>query len=292
MLFGTISCSDHLHLAINMAKSAKKHHPNSRIVLCLVEKSIHPILWSQNIFDKIVLVEELNIPEWNNLIKKYNRYETAISVRGHFFEYLLNTFPNEKKYIYLDPDTKVYSPFTEVDSILDNFNLVLTPHILTPAPKNKISEFELLLFHYGVYNLGFFAFTNSEESFEYIEFLKVRLTNYCYVDMKKGLYADQKWIDAVPCFFNTYILKHPGYNVAIWNFPERLFSMNNNGQILVNEEPLRFIHFSGLIKDGLAEYFNRFGSSKPIIVALQNEYLTEIENLGKVDVEKIPWSFK
>jgi hypothetical protein len=57
------------------------------------------------------------------------------------------------------------------------------------------------------------------------------------------MFYDQLWVNYVPVFYdNSYILKHPGYNMARWNLHER--SLNAN--YCVNQSfPLRFFHFSG-----------------------------------------------
>ena len=41
-----------------------------------------------------------------------------------------------------------------------------------------------------------------------------RLYLFCYDDIQNGVFTDQKWIDLAPCFFDTYIFKHHGYDFA------------------------------------------------------------------------------
>ncbi|WP_226682717.1 hypothetical protein [Sutcliffiella horikoshii] len=288
MIFGTVSCTDHLHLAINLAKSVKQFHPESIFIICLVETYVHELAYQCESFDQIILANQLGNPDVDNNIKKYNRYEGAISVRGHFFNYLINSFPNHSKFIYLDPDMKIFSALDEVNELLDTHHMILTPHLLTPCPLDLIDQFEIHHLTYGTYNLGFFAFTRSDESKRYINWITKRLDKYCFEDLERGLFVDQKWVDAAPCFFDIYILKHPGYNVAFWNLYERKIE-KSGGQLIVNKLPLRCFHFSHTKR--LASTINSLGNNKIILSRIFNEYINDLVENGQYVYEKIPWSY-
>lgn len=59
--------------------------------------------------------------------------EASTAVKGRFFQYLYEKFPNENKFVYLDPDVYVYSDFVELRALLDKKPIILCPHLLQPG---------------------------------------------------------------------------------------------------------------------------------------------------------------
>ena len=97
----------------------------------------------------------------------------------------------------------------------------------------------------GIYNAGFFALKNDEGGMAFLNWWKNRLIDQCYVDLKHGMFVDQKWLNLAPVFFPSVgSLKHPGCNIAYWNLHERTLTKKDN-QYFVNERPLLFFHYSG-----------------------------------------------
>ncbi len=97
----------------------------------------------------------------------------------------------------------------------------------------------------GIFNAGFFAFKMDENGKAFLNWMKSRMIDQCYVDPKQGLNADQSWFNFVPVYFNNVkILHHAGCNAAYWNLHERIIS-KRDGKYFVNREPLIFFHFSG-----------------------------------------------
>ncbi|OJU10424.1 MAG: hypothetical protein BGN88_08020 [Clostridiales bacterium 43-6] len=97
---------------------------------------------------------------------------------------------------------------------------------------------------HGVYNLGFLGVNTSQEARRFIDWWASRLSLYCFDDIGNGIFTDQKWVDLAPCLFDAYILKHGGYDFAIWSLYQCKMK-EENGHYFVNGDELRFIHFSG-----------------------------------------------
>ena len=71
------------------------------------------------------------------------------------------------------------------------------------------------------------------------------MIDQCYVDLKHGMFVDQKWLNLAPIFFKQVeLLNHPGCNTAYWNLHERVVSKKGE-KFFVNEQPLLFYHYSG-----------------------------------------------
>jgi hypothetical protein len=111
------------------------------------------------------------------------------------------------------------------------------------------------------YNLGFLAVSRHPSLATFLTWWKDKLEFRCVVDIERGLFVDQKWMDLAPGLFDDVaILRHAGYNVAYWNLRQRAMVVEDGGQIAVNGQPLRFFHFSG-VDPALQQMPDLFGSS-------------------------------
>lgn len=239
MIIFTSICKNYAHKARTLAESIKENMPDTKFFICLTEKEkgtemIHPCV------DEVILAKDMWEGNFNQFIYKHTIVEASTAVKGQFFRYLLKTYPEENQFIYLDPDCYVYSDFIELKQLLIERPIILCPHLLQPGN----IDMELSSTAHGVYNLGFLAINNSEEAKRFIDWWADRLYLFCYDDIQRGIFTDQKWIDLAPCFFDVEILKHRGYDFATWSLLD--CGMTNEGDnYFIKGDPLRFIHFSG-----------------------------------------------
>ncbi|WP_047758490.1 hypothetical protein, partial [Geobacillus sp. ZGt-1] len=267
-----------------------------KVVVCLVERQLDKCLEHFNeIFDEIILAKDLQIENFESFIFRYDVVEACTAVKGQLFKFLLDNYSDEK-IVYLDPDIKVYGSLSDLEGILDEHEIVLTPHLCEPEDKDNIGAIidnEISSLRYGVFNLGFLAIRRGETSRKFINWWTDRLDLYCYDNMiEKGLFTDQKWIDLAPCFFDVYILKHPGYNVATWNITKRNITEGKNGKYFVNGKPLVFYHFSGFDSGANEVMLQKYikNSSHPIY-KMRNKYIEEMNFFGQEELGKFEWSY-
>jgi hypothetical protein len=151
-----------------------------------------------------------------------------------------------RKVVYLDPDIAVFGTLEEIDRLLDQRDVLLTPHQLEPdSERFAILDNEFASLRYGIYNLGFLAVANTNEGRRFARWWRDRLIEFCFDDIPNGLFTDQRWCDHVPSFFTgVHILRDPGYNVASWNLSRRPVSIEEDGSIRAAGRPLRFFHFT------------------------------------------------
>ncbi|MDN4593224.1 hypothetical protein, partial [Polycladomyces subterraneus] len=246
MIFCTITTLNRIHMAMVMAKSVKELHPNAGIAVCVVEEKIPEQARNFKYFDHIVLAKNLGHPDFYRHMFKHKLNEGCWSLKPRLLLYLLRTFQAEDRLVYLDTDTKVFSPFHEVNQVLDQSPIILTPHITHPSMQDELEKMqdELEILKHGLYNSGFIALKRTEESLRFLNWWTERLNRLCYRDLSRGIYGDQRWLDLAPIYFDVHILQHPGYNVAKWNLYHRKITLTN-GKFLVNDQPLRFYHFAG-----------------------------------------------
>ena len=301
----TICSNNYLAQAVTLGNSLILYNPNYKFVIGLVDTKHSEIDYSK-IGYEVLEVEKIRIPDFESLTMKYTVIELNTAVKPFYFKFFFEWFPEYETVIYLDPDIRVFSGFTELEKELVKSDIVITPHFCTPLNDDKLQTEEDFL-NSGLYNLGFIAVKKTSEGLEMINWWAERLLYKAYIDLRRGLFTDQIWINFVPLFFsNVKILTHPGYNMAYWNLHERSISIKTYEYYVNDQYPLVFYHFSGfnpLMPEVLSKYQNRFSlQDLPEIRDLfidyslklfQNGYKTYIEypnvfsNLkSKADIEK------
>ena len=285
MIVFTSICANYLHKARTLATSVKQHMPDARFLVCMTEREKNSGMDYCD-FDEVILSKDMWEGNFNRFIYKHAIVEASTAVKAHFFQYLLKRFPDENEFIYLDPDCFVYSDFVELRELLKTRPILLCPHLLKPGN----IDMELSSTAHGVYNLGFLAVNHSPEAVSFIDWWAERLYLFCYDDIQRGIFTDQKWIDLAPCFFDVEIVKHHGYDFAPWSLLNCNMEKKNNNYF-VEGEPLRFIHFSGYgasaqkcMRDWLPEGDHLFRE-------LYADYSKLHDKNDSDNVSKSPWSY-
>lgn len=285
MIVFTSICANYLHKARCLAESVKKHMPDAKFFVCLTEKEL-PESARFEAFDSVILSKDMWDGNFNRFIYKHAIVEASTAVKGQFFRYLQKTYPNETEFIYLDPDCYVYSDFVELRELLKTKPIILCPHLLQPGN----IDMELSSTAHGVYNLGFLAVNNTEEAKNFINWWADRLYLFCYDDIQRGIFTDQKWIDLAPCFFNVYILKHRGYDFAPWSLYECGMTCEN-GNYFVKGDPLRFVHFSGFGRSAEKCMRDWLPEGEVPFHTLYNSYAVQHKRNNADNVSAAIWSY-
>ena len=238
----TICARNYLGFAKTLASSLHEHHPDVRIVVWVLDEGPMPMLpdyLGAQFVPKIV-----GAPEWVDLSLYFNIRELATSVKPLCFLHHLTQ--GARRVVYLDPDIFVFRPLHAVFDLLDNSAQgVLTPHTLGPLPRDDAKPDDLELLGAGVFNLGFLAVANGEETDRILQWWAQWLQTHCFEDKATGTFTDQKWMNFAPVYCpNWSILRDTTYNVAYWNLPQRKLSSSKGGWT-VDGQPLTFFHFSG-----------------------------------------------
>ncbi len=246
----TIISKNYISFARTLTDSFLKHNPKGKVFVLLVDQI-------DNYFDKklekflLVDINEIGIDDLPHFCFKYTVLEQNTGVKAHFLSYLFKKY-NLKKLIYVDPDILITNPLDNLWKILDDYSIVITPHILSPISDEK-QPGELDIIRAGSYNLGFIALSNTDTTKNFLSWWSKRLLQYGYMNLEKGMHVDQKWIDLVPSLFeNVCVLRHPGYNVAYWNLMSRNVRIENS-KITVNNKPMYFFHFSGFSPENIGK---------------------------------------
>jgi glycosyltransferase involved in cell wall biosynthesis len=260
LVFCTIVAKNYLAFARVLAGSLRRHHPGARVVVLLVDRVDSTFDAGAEPFE-VVEAESLgNIPDFPAFAFKYSLLEISTAVKPFFLARLLEQ-QGVGKLVYLDPDIQVFRPLDRIAELLDQHAILLTPHLTDPI-EDDLHPSELAILQAGAYNLGFLALARGPQTAKLLAWWQARVYDQCVVDIEKGLFVDQKWMDLAPGLFaGVHVLVDPGYNVAYWNLHGRRVTLTSAEPPRVNGGPLYFFHFSGVDPDELgpvSRHQNRF----------------------------------
>jgi hypothetical protein len=243
--FFTIVAQNYLAYAFILGESVLHHHPDATFSIFLVDDVDQH--WKSSISARgfqAIYPEEIPLPGYRKFVFQYNVTEASTGVKPFIFQALFER--GAERVIYLDPDMLVFRRFHEVLATLNDFQIVLTPHICSPAPDDRFPG-EKALMSSGVYNLGFLALSRGESSRCFLDWWCQHLKRECIAESDAGLFVDQKWVDLVPgSFAAVCILRNPAYNIAYWNLHERTLQQRGAAFFEQNSNlPVALMHFSG-----------------------------------------------
>jgi glycosyltransferase involved in cell wall biosynthesis len=286
----TICARNYLPFAKILAESFLQFHPESKFYLLLVDGEAKTDLGQLDSAVQVIFPSDLDIDreEFKRMAIYYDVMELSTALKPLGLKYLLDN--GSEIAVYLDPDIRVFSELIEIPKHLVSASIALTPHTLHEIPRDGLRPSDFDIMASGTFNLGFIAIRNCTESYEFLRWWNERLIFDCISDIENNLFTDQRWIDFVPSYFSFSIIKDYGYNVAYWNLHERKMSRLDSG-ITLNEQPLRFFHFSGykpdmpwVLSKHVADRPRVVMSDQPIVKELADQYgKLATENSANVD---------
>lgn len=290
MIVFTSITGSYLAKARVLAKSLRRHNPDWQMVVVWCDGEPYPSL-EKELF-QFVPIADLGIPEWKAWTFGHELVELCTAVKAHAALELGRRF-NSPKIIYLDPDIKVFSSLSHLDALLDQHDIVLTPHLLDPETSlMAISDNEICALQHGTFNLGFFGVRMAGQGLQFLRWWEHRLRHYCVDDIPSGLFTDQRWCDLAPAFFDRlHIIRDRGYNVATWNIQHRPISQDSTGTLFAAADELRFYHFTGFDSGAGATMLSRYASDQNQAESLWRSYMADLEEAGQSVAAGAVWAF-
>lgn len=287
----TIVSLNYLPYARTLCESFLSFHPDYRFYILLVDRLPPDLDLSREKF-QIMLVEDLGIRQFPAVAFKYGVLELNTNVKPTFLKRLFADGVDQVA--YLDPDILICAPLDSIYEALATSDIVLTPHCTSPNQGGSYAETLLLVD--GVFNLGFIGLSGREEALAFLDWWEERCLTLGYNERWSGLFVDQKWINLVPCYFNSVlILKHAGCNVAYWNLHERTLTKTGSSWTVNQTVPLVFFHFSGMSVDGgeaISKHTDQFDlKSRPDLASLFAHYRDLLARNGIRDIGHHAYAF-
>ncbi|HXN62191.1 MAG TPA: methyltransferase domain-containing protein [Acidimicrobiales bacterium] len=236
----TIIARNYLPAARVLATSFLSHHPGGRMFVLVLDDNLGELDGNEPF--EVLHLDDLAIEpaELHTMAACYSVMELATAVKPWLLETLLRR--GTPSVLYLDPDIQVFHSLKELSDLAEEHNIVLTPHVTAPMPRDQKMTSETAILQSGIYNLGFIGVSHGAGPF--LQFWMNRLLRECVVDPGNMRFVDQRWVDFVPGMFDCKIFRDPTCNVAYWNLDHR--NLNFNGKFYeIDGSPLKFFHFSG-----------------------------------------------
>ena len=282
----TVVANNYLPRARVFAESFRAHHPAAEVVCLLADRRgeterAEPL--------EIIEAESSGMPNFRNRAFRYSLLELSTSVKPWLLMHL-HRQRGWDRVCYFDPDILVTAGLEDVYALLDDHDLVLTPHMTSPRRNGGgPSEREILLT--GQYNLGFLGVAFNERTLAFLEWWHRHLEFECLHAVGRGLFVDQRWMDFAPLFLErAHVSRDPGLNVAYWNLAERDLKRTQQGY-RVGDRPLRFFHFSGFDpRDGKLTRFETYhaAADHPDVRHLLEDYSQRLQRAGQDELCGVP----
>lgn len=230
MLFCTTARKEQMGNAIVWAHAIRYYHPDSTLVLGMLE---HSALADQlSGFDNAVYLSNHGIPA--------DGTESGCAAKTAFIRDVLHGTEQETV-IYLDPETRMYTPFTELHELLQRHSIVTVPYFLEPSAD---SSREAERIQKGVFNAGFIGLRNTPEARRFTEWW-AHVVHESFYGPNRDQYADGRWLDATIDIDGIHILKDSAYDLSAWNLqePSRALHLTHEGVKLKDGKWLRSMNF-------------------------------------------------
>ena len=282
----------YLNRARVLFQTLRARHPDWELVALITDEPPRGFAFdpAAEPFDRVVFAQELGIPGFRGWLFKHDVIEVCTAVKGPFLRHALSS--GADAVIYLDPDTALFESLEPLERWLETDEILLTPHLIDPNDDPAaILDNDLSASRTGIFNLGFVAVRAGGEGARFAQWWSDRLLSYCYDEMDRGLFVDQRWCDHVPALFDKVrVIRDPGYNVASWNLSRREVAVGKDGRITVNGAPLRFWHFTklGPLGDTMTQ---RYAGSNHAVYEIWSWYKRQVEAATDPAIPQGYWAY-
>lgn len=256
----TCVSSDYLGYSRALIQSIRVVDPTTTIFVVVCDGDGRDYLHLHNVH--CISGLELGVTNWKRVAFQYTAFELSCALKPFALREVLNQ--GFDSVVYVDSDVYFKSSPRLILQEFKKGDVILSPHVRRPVPDDgKIPQGEVFATH-GVFNGGFMAIKNSQNSKQFLDWWGNACRKKCYIDVRGGVFVDQLCLNQAPIFFPGCVATlHAGINAAYWNLHERSIRFHGN-MAFANEEPLVFFHFSGFEVDNeitLSRHQNRYRSS-------------------------------
>jgi glycosyltransferase involved in cell wall biosynthesis len=269
----TIVARNYLAQAQVLVDSFRRHHPDGTFQVLLIDEpgTARP----EVVGAEVVMLDEIGIApdDLTHMALIYDLIELATAVKPSLLLSLLDRGYDHA--IYFDPDISIERTISELPDLAREHDIVLTPHLTEPMPRDGHTPSEQTILLSGVYNLGFIAVGGTAEGRRMLDWWRTRLLDDCLVDMEHGFFTDQRWIDFVPSLFRHVLVEDPSWNAAYWNLATRPLTRDEDGRVLISGRPRTFVHFSGY-SPALPHLLTKHQGPRPRLLLSEDPLLREL----------------
>ena len=158
----TIVAKNYLAHARVLALSLREQHPDSELTVLVLDGVDGYVDPAQEPY-RLLGPQDIDCEPFEQMVSSYSVIELSTAVKPWLLRKLLT---EQDHAVYLDPDIRVVSPLDEIRELALEHGIVLTPHNLTPIPRDGRYPSEESILIAGAYNLGFIGLGRSRAAGE------------------------------------------------------------------------------------------------------------------------------
>jgi hypothetical protein len=232
---------------------------------------------------------EFEGPELLRIKPTRSRAEYYWTCGSHAVAYVMKNFAVESC-TYLDADVYFYAPPQEVEAVVGDASIGITPHRYSaPYDQNRV---------HGVYCVQYVTFRNDERGLQALRWWCDKCIEWCFVIPNAGRFGDQKYLDDWPeRFAGVKILDAPGIGLAPWNCRDYQLMKCERGEFMVRNKGdgetgrLSFFHFHELrffTKDRIKLVAGGYEVSEEVLRLCYGPYIRELLLIANEIKQKHP----
>ncbi len=231
----------YLDRGLAMLRSLRAVEPDCRVtVLCLTascEQTLARLREPGVTLLRLADFERCN-PDLEALRKTRTPRDYILALAPFLASSLLRQARSGDVVTYLDADLLFYSSVAPIFSAMKNGSVGLIGHRHHPWTKR--------LEKYGRLNVGWVSFRCDDVGREAAEWWRARCIEWCFADLEKDRFAEQKYLDRMSSLFPRVVeIDHPGTNLGPWNICRHSVALDSAGRLVVDGKvPLIFFHYS------------------------------------------------
>ena len=239
----TIAAPEQWASARVVARSFAEHHRAVPFVALLVDDPDGEHDVGSEPFE-VVRLSEIEVADRAGLESRYTRQELSYAVTPDLIAHLLGR--GHDRVVFIKAESLVTAELTELWSLLETHDIVLTPHRLGPLGGADAAALELQILLAGGFNGGILGVADRPQGRAFVDWWRDRLRENCVHAVAEGMHFEQRWLDLVPAYFDrTAIVRDPGCNVGHWNLDERDLHLDAGVRVMAGDGPCSLVRFSG-----------------------------------------------
>lgn len=272
--------------------SLKENSQDFTLYVLALDKEINAYLTKLNLDNLEIINLDDYIAHFSIDINRFeDKKQFYFSITANICLYVLHKNPFIDILSYIDADIRFYNTVEYLYEDLGSHSIGICKH-------NFSALNNMILSHYGEFNVGINVFRNDTEGVQCLEKWKEDCDSWRADDPNNfhPFFSDQIMLDEWPKIYkNLKIFDNQGISAAPWNIGKYKISIKN-GHYFLDEYPLVAFHFSSLVKIE-KETWNAVTSRylttvKKKIKDIYVAYINDIERLNARDMAVVKLNFQ
>lgn len=190
-----------------------------------------------------------------NLSFYYTALELCCALKPALFRYI-NEKTEMQSWLYIDNDMHCVGSLAPTFAAFANHAILITSERNKPHSNPSI---DCILLGAGGFNAGVIGITRSDSATRFINWFAQILLDHCFdnwrvpieqqIHLKHGLFADQKWLNLIPCYFDDVVIyRDRGTNLCQWAVENDPITLKD-GLVYCCDDLVSLLHLSHWNKD-------------------------------------------